>query len=54
MSRIVTVLLIYHRHRPIDSINLLGSSLRRNVFPVRYEHYSCVLKDKDVGQCLDL
>jgi hypothetical protein len=25
MSRIVTVILIYHRHKPIDSINLLGS-----------------------------
>jgi hypothetical protein len=25
MSRIVIVILIYHRHKPIDSINLLGS-----------------------------
>jgi hypothetical protein len=35
MSRIVIVILIYHRHKPIDSINLLD---RRgdNVFPVRY------------------
>jgi hypothetical protein len=35
MSRIVIVILIYHRHKPIDSINLLGSYRRRNVFPVR-------------------
>jgi hypothetical protein len=26
----------YHRHKPIDSINQLGSKRRRNVFPVRY------------------
>jgi hypothetical protein len=25
MPRIVTVILIYHRHKPIDSINVLGS-----------------------------
>jgi hypothetical protein len=25
MSRIVIVILIYHRHKPVDSINLLGS-----------------------------
>jgi hypothetical protein len=36
MSRIVIVILIYHRHKPIDSINPLGSKRRRNVFPVRY------------------
>jgi hypothetical protein len=36
MSRIVIVILIYHRHKPIDSINLLDSLLRRNVVPVRY------------------
>jgi hypothetical protein len=36
MSRIVIVMLIYLRHKPIDSINLLGSQWRRNVFPVRY------------------
>jgi hypothetical protein len=30
MSRIVIVIVIYHRHKPTDSINLLGS------FPVRY------------------
>jgi hypothetical protein len=36
MSRIVIVILIYHPHKPIDSINLLGSQRRRNVFPVRY------------------
>jgi hypothetical protein len=37
MSRIVIVKLIQHRHKPIDSINLLGSLRRRNMFPVRYE-----------------
>jgi hypothetical protein len=36
MSKIVIVTLIYHRHKPIDSINMLGSWRRRNVFPVRY------------------
>jgi hypothetical protein len=36
MSRIVMVILIYHRHKPTDSINLLGSLRRLNVFPVRY------------------
>jgi hypothetical protein len=36
MSGIVIVILIYHRHKPIDSINLLGLKQRRNVFPVRY------------------
>jgi hypothetical protein len=36
MPRIVTVILIYHRHKPIDTINLLGSWRRRSVFPVRY------------------
>jgi hypothetical protein len=36
MSRIVIVILTYHRHKPIDSINLLGSWRRRNVFPVKY------------------
>jgi hypothetical protein len=30
------VILIYHRHKPIDSINLLGSQRRRNVFTVKY------------------
>jgi hypothetical protein len=25
MPRIVIVILIYHRHKPIDSINLLGT-----------------------------
>jgi hypothetical protein len=37
MYRIVILILIHHRHEPIDSINLLGSQRRRNVFPVRYE-----------------
>jgi hypothetical protein len=36
VSRIVTVILIYHRHKPIDVINLLGSQRRGNVFPERY------------------
>jgi hypothetical protein len=36
MSIIVIVVLICHRHKSIDSINLLGSSRRRYVFPVRY------------------
>jgi hypothetical protein len=47
MSRIVIVILIYHRHKSIDHVNLLGLIARSNVFPVRYEHYpSCVLKQK--------
>jgi hypothetical protein len=37
MSRIVIVILIYRRHKPIDSINLLDLKRRRNMFPVRYE-----------------
>jgi hypothetical protein len=36
MSRIVIVILIYHRHKPVDSVNLLGSLRGRNVFRVRY------------------
>jgi hypothetical protein len=36
MFRIVIVILIYHRHKPVDSINLLGSQRRRNVFPMGY------------------
>jgi hypothetical protein len=36
MPRIVIVILIYHHPKPIDSINLLGSWRRRNVFPVSY------------------
>jgi hypothetical protein len=36
MSRIVIVILIYRRHKPIDSINVLDSYQRCNVFPVRY------------------
>jgi hypothetical protein len=35
MSRIVIVMLIYHRHKPTDSINLLDSYRRRNVFSER-------------------
>jgi hypothetical protein len=36
MPKIVTVILIYHRHKPIDNINVLGLQRRRIVFPVRY------------------
>jgi hypothetical protein len=36
MSRIVVVILINHHQKAIDSINLLGSYRRRNMFPVRY------------------
>jgi hypothetical protein len=36
MCRIVIVVLIYHRHKPTDSIDLLGSSERRDVFPAMY------------------
>jgi hypothetical protein len=36
MSRIVIVILIYHRHKHTDGINLLGMQRRRNVFLVRY------------------
>jgi hypothetical protein len=37
MSRIVIVILIYHHHKPIDSVNLLGWYPRHNVFPVSYK-----------------
>jgi hypothetical protein len=30
----VIVILAYYRHKPIDSINLLGSKQRRTVFPI--------------------
>jgi hypothetical protein len=47
MSRIVIVILIYYRHKPIYSINLLGSLSRRNVFPVRYgQKYTAELSFK--------
>jgi hypothetical protein len=36
MPRVVIVVLMYHRHKPVDSINLLGSWRKRHVFPVRY------------------
>jgi hypothetical protein len=36
MPIIVIVILIYHRHKPVDSVNLLDSLRGRNVFPVRY------------------
>jgi hypothetical protein len=32
MSRIVIVILIYHRYKPINSINLLGSSSSSSYF----------------------
>jgi hypothetical protein len=35
MSEIAIVTLTYHRHKSIDSINLLGSYRERNVFRVR-------------------
>jgi hypothetical protein len=35
MSLIVMVILTYHRHKPIENINLLGSKQRRNVFPMK-------------------
>jgi hypothetical protein len=37
MFTVVIVILIYHRHKPTDSVRLLDSLRRRNVFPVRYE-----------------
>jgi hypothetical protein len=36
MSRIMIVILIYHRHKPIDSISLLDFERRRNVFSLSY------------------
>jgi hypothetical protein len=51
MSRIVTLILICHRHNPIDSINLLGSWRRHNVFPVRYGQtyvFELSFKEKDM------
>jgi hypothetical protein len=36
MSRIMIVILIYHRHKPIGRINLSGSYRSRYVFPVWY------------------
>jgi hypothetical protein len=54
MSRIVLVILIYHGHKPIDNINLLGSQQRRNVFPVRYgQTYEVKLSFKQkTGRCI--
>jgi hypothetical protein len=51
MSRIVILILIYHRHKPIDSINLLGLQRRRNVFLVRYVHTYRVMDN--VQNCHD-
>jgi hypothetical protein len=36
LSRIVIIILIYHRHKPIDIIGQLGLYRRHNVFSVRY------------------
>jgi hypothetical protein len=36
MDNVQNCMLIHHPHKPIDSINLLGSERRRTVFPVRY------------------
>jgi hypothetical protein len=36
MSKVVIVIIIYHGHKSIDSINLLDSYRRHNVFTVRY------------------
>jgi hypothetical protein len=36
MFRTMIGILISHRHKPIDSINLFDLQRRRNVFPVRY------------------
>jgi hypothetical protein len=44
VSRIVIVIL-----KPIDPINLLGLLRRRNVFPVRYEHYPSFVLNKRQG-----
>jgi hypothetical protein len=47
MFRIVIVILIYYRHKPTDSINLLGSLRRHNVLLVRYgQAYSVELNFK--------
>jgi hypothetical protein len=32
----IIVIIMYHCHKPIDGINLLGSWRRRDVFSVRY------------------
>jgi hypothetical protein len=54
-AQIVIVILIYHGHKPIDSMNLLSSLRRRNMFPVTYGQtyrveFSCVLnKRQDDG-----
>jgi hypothetical protein len=46
MSRIVIVMLIYHRHKHTDRINLVGSYQIINVLPVRHEHYPSCANDK--------
>jgi hypothetical protein len=54
MSRIVIVILIYHCHKPINSINLLGSKRRRNVFPVSCgQTYRVEMSFKIKGRMMD-
>jgi hypothetical protein len=38
MSIIVIVILLYHRHKPVDRINLFGRERKSNMLPVRYKH----------------
>jgi hypothetical protein len=48
MSTIVVVILIYRCHKLTDSINLLGSYRRRNVFLARYaQSYKVEFQIKD-------
>jgi hypothetical protein len=46
MSRVMTVISKYHRHKPTDRINLLGSQRKSNVFPVKYELLPRVLNKR--------
>jgi hypothetical protein len=52
MSTIVIVLLIYDHYKHIDRINLLGSYLRRDMFPLRYEHYVSFVLIKNTGRLI--
>jgi hypothetical protein len=54
MSRIAIAILIYHLHKPIDRINLLGLQRRRNVFPVRYKLYPSYDLNRRQGDELSL
>jgi hypothetical protein len=48
LSRIVIIVLTYHRYKPIDGNNLLVSYQRYNVFPVRYgQTYRVELRTMD-------